>query len=424
MEETINYSWDQNSPELTMEVDFLDEKKQEDKLWQARTGLNYDSLCGAIETMIFMSDKPISLQKIREQIDIELPLRVIYESLDKLQKEYEQKHHGIRLMEVAQGYQFRTKPTYSKFVHELFKINALVLSPAALEVLAMIAYKQPISKTDIDKIRGVDSSHLVRTLMDKRLVRIAGRSEDLGKPTLYATTEEFLDVFNLANLEQLPPEYELQELAKLNTVGDIADIKTIVSHTGEKSKYNFDEIGELDSLSEAIKKIHVETEFTRSLEAEERRKLGGEAEGVRSAFDILEEYILKEESIKQNGEAAQSQLPTSIVDVKIVSLDELLLQDKIFNAPATESDLDIEIDETIIEEEVIEAAPEEEVIDEAQELGDALDAAFDRLMGQKEDNLDEVTKKVVENASDFGIDLNFLQENAQNSEEIENDDAQ
>src|SRR5690606_33214911 len=255
----INYEWDLSvetvameeisvvepeNDEFALDLSHYDEKEQADMLWQARTGLNPATLCGAIETIIFMSDKPISIQKIKAQIDPELPLRVIHESLSRLQAGYEVKHHGIRLVEVAEGYQFRTKATYSKFVQNLFKLNSLVLTPTALEVLAIIAYKQPVSKTDVEKIRGVDSSHIIRALMDKRLVKITGRSEELGRPSLFGTTEEFLEVFNLADISGLPPEYELEEMATKNTVGAITDIKSVVFR-GDAKKFNMDEFEEL-----------------------------------------------------------------------------------------------------------------------------------------------------------------------------------
>ena len=145
----IDYSWDFAKEDFDLDLDFFNEKEQEDKLWQARTGLNFETLCGAIETIIFVQDKPINLLKIKNQIDADLPLRVVHESIARLQSEYEAKHHGIRLMEVAQGYQFRTKATYSKIIQNIFKVQSLQLSPTALEVLAIIAYKQPISKTTV-----------------------------------------------------------------------------------------------------------------------------------------------------------------------------------------------------------------------------------------------------------------------------------
>ena len=112
----IDYSWDFKKEEFNLDLDFFNEKDQEDKLWQARTGLNTDTLCGAIETIIFMSDRPVNLLKIKTQIDNDLPLRVVHESIARLQEEYEAKHHGIRLMEIAEGYQFRTKATHSKII--------------------------------------------------------------------------------------------------------------------------------------------------------------------------------------------------------------------------------------------------------------------------------------------------------------------
>ena len=299
MNNDINYEWDLSVEEVAtneisvvapdvgefiLDLNHYDEKAQEDMLWQARTGLNADTLCGAIETIIFMSDKPISIQKIKAQIDNELPLRVIHESLSKLQMGYEEKHHGIRLVEVAEGYQFRTKATYSKFVQNLFKVNSLVLTPTALEVLAIIAYKQPVSKTDVEKIRGVDSSHIIRALMDKRLVKITGRSEELGRPSLFGTTEEFLEVFNLADISGLPPEYELEEMATKNTIGTIADIKSVVFRGEHLKKFSVDETEELDQLSESINLISADTNFTSILKTEEKRKSDGETIVRKSAF--------------------------------------------------------------------------------------------------------------------------------------------
>src|SRR5690606_33498682 len=118
----------------------------------------------------------------------------------------------------------------------------------------------------------------------KRLVKISGRSEELGRPSLFSTTEEFLEVFNLANIEQLPPESELAELATANTVGNIADIKSVVfMGNGEKKNFDVDELEELDKLSESIKEIAAETDFTMLLKQEEKRRIEGTEEGVRKS---------------------------------------------------------------------------------------------------------------------------------------------
>lgn len=450
----INYEWDlskeetteqelvasdeitSNTEDFSLDVGFYDEKEQEDMLWQARTGLNVDTLCGAIETIIFMSDRPISIQKIKAQIDPELPLRVIHESLSRLQVGYEEKFHGIRLVEVAEGYQFRTKATYSKFVQNLFKINSLVLTPTALEVLAIIAYKQPVSKTDVEKIRGVDSSHIIRALMDKRLVKITGRSEELGRPSLFGTTEEFLEVFNLADISGLPPEYELEEMATKNTVGSIADIKSVVFRS-ENKKFNADEFEELDKLSENIQHIAADTSFTMLLKSEEKKKTDGETVVRKSAFDILEDFVNREEVLKQNIVSITSTSLINSVDPKVVDIAQ---EGIIFNAPEIDEEFEAlrakemdELDALEAEAQAIEDAQPiseasitelyaNDLADEARELEDALNAAFEQLTGEKLadegelsfdveteiESLEESIDDTINKARDLGLDLGFL----------------
>lgn len=432
MNNDINYEWDLSVEEVAtseiavvapdvgefvLDLNHYDEKAQEDMLWQARTGLNPDTLCGAIETIIFMSDRPISIQKIKAQIDNELPLRVIHESLFKLQSGYEEKHHGIRLVEVAEGYQFRTKATYSKFVQNLFKVNSLVLTPTALEVLAIIAYKQPVSKNDVEKIRGVDSSHIIRALMDKRLVKITGRSEEIGRPSLFGTTEEFLEVFNLADISGLPPEYELEEMATKNTIGTIADIKSVVFRGEHLKKFSVDETEELDQLSESIQQISADTNFTSLLKTEEKKKSDGEIIVRKSAFDILEDFVNREESLRQTKAASESSTIMNIVEAKVVDIAQ---DGIIFNAPEVDEEFEALRAKDIAE---IEASEAEDLQKEALELEMALDKAFEQLTGEKLsdeemdfdvdsniDNLDLSIDEAILKGKDFDLDLAFLNE--------------
>ena len=428
----INYQWDLSteaeevlaetvSEEFSLELNHYDDKAQEDMLWQARTGLNPDTLCGSIETIIFMSDRPISIQKIKAQIDNELPLRVIHESLQKLQLGYEEKHHGIRLVEVAEGYQFRTKATYSKFVQNLFKINSLVLTPTALEVLAIIAYKQPVSKTEVEKIRGVDSSHIIRALMDKRLVKITGRSEELGRPSLFGTTEEFLEVFNLADISALPPEYELEEMATKNTIGTIADIKSVVFRSDSSKKFSVDETEELDQLSESIQNIASETNFTMLLKSEDKKKTDGESVVRKSAFDILEDFVNREESLRQNMAAISSETLMNVVEPKVIDVS---INDVIFNAPEIDEEFEAIRAQEMAEVDALEAKAEYgDLANEALELEKALDFAFEQLTGEKLvdgemefnvdpniDNLDLSIDEAIMKGKDFDLDLSFLNE--------------
>jgi len=412
--------------EFDLATEFFDPAKQEEQLWQARTGLNYDTLCGAIETIIFMSDRPVPLMKIKKMLDEDMPLNVLHDALVKLQTEYEATHHGLRLQEVAEGYQFRTKATYSKYVQDLFKVNALVLTPSVLEVLAIIAYKQPVSKPEIDKIRGVDSAHLVRTLMEKHLVKIVGRSEDVGHPSIYGTTQEFLEVFNLSTLESLPPEHELSDLAKSSDVGKICDIRQICSE-GDKNRFVFDELAELDQLSESIKNIVSETDFTRNLMSEEKKRVEGQNPEVKTAFEILESYIEKERVIEQNRKSLTSESLSLAEGPKVVND----LTAGPFNAPiATEDDFQmIDLDTGLPIE------PEKEDLlfkkNEEKDLAEALDRAFFEMTGEKlpsneeadfnlveaqnffdetEQKLDAVTAAVVNNAKSLDLDLEFLKD--------------
>lgn len=434
--------------DFSLELDYYDPVQQEDKLWKARTGLNEESLCGAIETIIFMSDRPVSLEKIRKLIDEDLPLRVVHDSLSRLMEGYEVTHHGIRLVEVAEGYQFRTKATYSKYVQDLFKVNSLVLTPTALEVLAIIAYKQPVSKIEVDKIRGVDSGHIVRGLMDKRLVKVAGRSDEMGRPVLYGTTPEFLEVFNLSDLSQLPPEHEVEEMSKTNTA-KITDIKSLV-HSGDKERFVFDEMEELDELSESIKSIAADTDFVRSLNKADKKKSAGateEGEEAKSAFDLLEEYVNSQIIINENKASIDSELMTAVTDPQIIRD----LSAGPFNVPEEDDgeefemiDLDTgepireEESEELLGEDLLKADPSEE-----EELAAALDEAFERLTGEtleevddalkeelglsqekmeeKEDELEAKTHEIIDKADDLDIDLSFLGEINTDSEDANDD---
>lgn len=477
----IDYSWDFTKEEFSLDLDFFNEKEQEDKLWQARTGLNPDTLCGAIETIIFMSDRPVNLMKIKAQIDSDLPLRVVHESIARLQEEYEAKHHGIRLMEVAQGYQFRTKATYSKVIQNMFKVSSMQLSPTALEVLAIIAYKQPISKTAVESIRGVDSSHVVRQLMDKRLVRISGRSDEMGRPSLYSTSQEFMEVFNLNDLSELPSESELHELATATDIGAISDIKTIVQNP-DKKVFVFDEFDELEELTSQIKEIAADTMFTEKLKSMDKKRKTEEGVERKSAFDILEDFVNSSETIDQNKEALLSEILMSAMEPRSV---DVTATEKILNAPSLEDMLLDDEDEMIVElemedrelpevelilsedfddteivsleadldealeksemlldeavntevEEEIPAMPtvEETLEFEAEELADALDAAFDNLMGPAEetpmvetsekddhanaefiqdgmDALEEQQEQAMRAAKELDIDIDFMTE--------------
>jgi segregation and condensation protein B len=163
-----------------------------------------------IEALLFMVEKPMSANKLRDLLGPEMPLHFFQEALTHLKSRYQRLHHGFELVEIANGYQFRTKPVRAALAKKLAKIQTQRLSTGAMETLAIVAYKQPVMKDDVDQIRGVDSSHFIRGLLDKKLIKITGRSELPGRPMLYETTSEFLEVFGLKNLQAMPSLREIE----------------------------------------------------------------------------------------------------------------------------------------------------------------------------------------------------------------------
>ena len=170
-----------------------------------------ENIQAIIEALVLVSETPLALEKICAVLN-EVEKSQVKDALDQLIVEYEERQSGICLQEVAGGYQFRTRAELSTWVKKLKVSKPASLSPASLETLAIVAYRQPIVKTEIESIRGVDVSAPLKGLLDKKLVRIVGRKDVPGKPIIYGTTRKFLEVFNLKDLSELPTLRELKEL--------------------------------------------------------------------------------------------------------------------------------------------------------------------------------------------------------------------
>lgn len=159
-----------------------------------------------IEALLFSTDTPLSIEKLQAIITLSHPIdeKGIHEALALLKEEYERSMRSFELIEKASGYQLRSKADFAPFVEELFADwHREKLSKAATEVLAIIAYRGPITRAAIEKIRGVDSSGALSTLFERKLIEITGRLQTLGRPSQYGTTQRFLDHFGLRSLEDL-----------------------------------------------------------------------------------------------------------------------------------------------------------------------------------------------------------------------------
>ena len=162
-----------------------------------------------LESLLFVSDSPIRLETIIEILP-ESNKEGILEGIRQIQAEYEDRSKGIELTEVAGGYQFRTKPGFAGWVNRLKKMKAVKLSQAALETLAIVAYRQPVIRPAIEEVRGVDSGSVLHTLLEKGLIKMMGRKDLPGRPIVYGTTKTFLELFSLNTLSDLPSLQEIQ----------------------------------------------------------------------------------------------------------------------------------------------------------------------------------------------------------------------
>ena len=188
-----------------------------------------ENIKAVIEALIFASDAPLALEKICIILS-GVEKTEIKEALEKLVLEYNERQGGIYLQEVAGGFQFRTRPELSPWVKKLKSTKPHSLSPQAMETLAIIAYKQPIVKSEIESIRGVDVGAPLKGLLDKKLIRIVGRKDVPGKPIIYGTTRKFLEVFNLKDLLDLP---NLRELKELNQQQELEEQEIVEEETIE-----------------------------------------------------------------------------------------------------------------------------------------------------------------------------------------------
>jgi segregation and condensation protein B len=164
-----------------------------------------------VESLVFAAEAPLRAERIAELLDTERG-RVL-QALRELQEEFHSAGRGFVLEEVAGGYQFRTRPEYAEWVRRLGRSRPFRFSRAALETLAIIAYRQPVTRAEIEYLRGVDSGGVLKTLLEKHLVRILGKRDIAGRPMIYGTTREFLELFGLRDLAALPTLKEFSEIA-------------------------------------------------------------------------------------------------------------------------------------------------------------------------------------------------------------------
>lgn len=202
---------------------------------------------GIIESILFVSDKPVTIEQLKQVIP-EIPPAQIEEILRSLKEDYAQKVGGMVITEIAGGYQILSNPSYAGYIRSFYKTRTKEkLSRPALETLAIVAYKQPVSRADIELVRGVNSDGVMAHLLSKALVKIVGRKEVAGRPFLYGTTKEFLEYFGLKSLEDLP---KLEEFPILSAQAETSSADAPV--IGQNQPMTEEEKRQEESLKESL----------------------------------------------------------------------------------------------------------------------------------------------------------------------------
>ena len=182
-----------------------------------------------LEAIVYITDEPLSAQQIASALG--RPLDRVKRLLDELALEYARAEHGLSVREVAGGYKMATKPEHHEAVRAFVKklTPPLKLSLAALETLAVVAYKQPVTAPEIMEIRGVQGAGVLKTLLDRKLIAEAGRKKVVGQPILYKTTKDFLVQFGLKDLKELPTLKEFEELGRMELLEETAPAESPAS---------------------------------------------------------------------------------------------------------------------------------------------------------------------------------------------------
>lgn len=271
-----------------------------------------EQLDSIVESILFASDRPVSLASIKMVFKgTNIRTDKIKKALDRLAVELAGARRGVTLEEVPGGYQLRTKVDNLSFITRTLKARQFKLSGPALEVLAIAAYKQPLVKSEIDDIRGVESGHLLRALMEKGLISFEGKSDLPGKPMQYGTTKKFLEIFGLRNLKELPtlsqidellPEGMTEEEAK-PTLSQITD--SMSQQIGSSYSEGEEELGKIMGQ---LDEINTSSDFFEQEKERQRQKRDAEkAQGIRDAITFGEEVSNRDRNWLTRYDEALSQ---------------------------------------------------------------------------------------------------------------------
>lgn len=292
-----------------------------------------------VESVLFATEKPQSLSVIKQAFKgTSVKTKDIREAIQQLMIDYASGTRGFTLEEVNGGYQMRTKVDNMEYLKRMVKARPFKLSGPALEVMSIVAYKQPVIKAQIDEIRGVESGHLLRALMEKSLVAFAGKSEFPGKPMLYQTTRKFLEIFGLRNLKELPSLSEIDELIP-EGIGEeeekesLSDVTQTMSEEIKDDSYSEGE-EELMKITEQLSDISTSSEFFEQEKARAKARRDAErAQDIRDAIEVEEEVSTRDRNWLERYDQAMAEAESAeaasedVVDEETVEPQESAVED-------------------------------------------------------------------------------------------------
>lgn len=322
--------------------------------------LTSEQIFSIVEAVLFSTDRPVSIATIKTAFKgTQVRAKEIREALAELAKDYLNSNRGFTLEEVASGFHLRTKQENMKYLRQGVKARPFKLSGPALEVLSIVAYKQPTTKAQIDEIRGVESGHLLRALMEKSLLTFGERSDLPGKPMFYETTRKFLEIFSLRNLQELPSLNEIDQLIP-EGIGEVEDKETLSDLTEKLSQtvgstYSEGE-DELMKISGELDQITTSSEFFEQEKRRQREKRDSDrAQDIREALLVGEAVDDKDKRWLERYETGLMQQAQSDSEVDFVTegiVADAAPTEAVEPEPAVEAAGDVEpLDELLAEEE-------------------------------------------------------------------------
>ena len=324
-----------------------------------------------IEGLLFASDKPLGVGTFKQVFHgTNIKTKEIKKLLEEMQSIYAEPIRGVELFEVNGGWQLRTKVDNMDFMRKLSKTRPFKLSGPALEVMAIIAYKQPIIKMEVDQIRGVESGHLVRALMEKGLVCFQGKSELPGKPMQYGTTRKFLEIFGLRNLKELPSLDEIDQLLPdgIGMEEEDEKLSDVTDSLSEQYAGNYSEgEEELADIVDTLGDIDTSSDFFEEEKRRQREKRDRDrAQDIREALEVGEDVPEKDQRWLARYEEKLNEEAAAAEETQPEGAETLQAEEAVASEDVEASSTD-EVEASTVDGEEVEAAAADET-SETEEL--------------------------------------------------------